>query len=128
MPLKLPRSTFHAGTAGLPTVSASLFITQPPVKTSAVRASTYAPVTEPLPPARSGDAATPTIDRTRMSRFICNLGRIIPPAPPGTEVPSGDGGSLAGTEVPSGDGGSLAGTEVSGGGRRSAVGDGGRWS
>ncbi len=40
MPLKLPRSTFHASTACLPTVSASLFMMQPPVNTSAVRAST----------------------------------------------------------------------------------------
>ena len=40
MPLKLPRSTFHASTACLPMVSASLFMMQPPVKTSAVRAST----------------------------------------------------------------------------------------
>ena len=40
IPLKLPRSTFHASTACLPMVSASLFMMQPPVKTSAVRAST----------------------------------------------------------------------------------------
>ena len=59
-PLKLPRSTFQASTACLPTVSASLFMMQPPVKTSAVRASTYAPLTVPLPPARSGEAARPS--------------------------------------------------------------------
>jgi hypothetical protein len=40
MPLNAPRSTFQASTACLPIVSASLFMMQPPVNTSAVRAST----------------------------------------------------------------------------------------
>ena len=47
MPLNDPRSTFHARIASLPIVSASLFMMQPPVNTSAVRASTYVPVTVP---------------------------------------------------------------------------------
>ena len=53
MPLKLPRSTFQASTACLPTVSASLLMMQPPVKTSAVRASTYLPLIDV--PARSDE-------------------------------------------------------------------------
>src|SRR5229473_3518862 len=72
-PLKLPRSTLHASTASRPIVSASLAMTQPPVKTSAVRASTYDPRTELLPAAASGarpSAITATADKIR---FIINL-------------------------------------------------------
>src|SRR5882672_4316257 len=73
IPLKLPLSTFHASSACLPIVSASLFMMQPPVKTSAVRASTYAPVTDPLPPATSGDAARTVNATAMMARIMCDL-------------------------------------------------------
>src|SRR2546428_13128181 len=69
-PLNVPRSTFHASTACLPTVSASLPMMQPPVKTSAVRASTYAPFTVPLPPATRGATAKPISAATTNARFI----------------------------------------------------------
>ena len=78
MPLKLPRSTFQARTACLPAVSASLPMMQPPVKTSAVRASTYFPLSEaplraPLP-AISGELPSPTsAARTIICVFIATL-------------------------------------------------------
>src|SRR5439155_3138781 len=65
---------FHASTACLPMVSASLFMMQPPVNTSAVRASTYAPVTVPFPPAAIGEAARPISAAATMALFICVLG------------------------------------------------------
>ena len=72
-PLNEPRSTFHASTACLPIVSASLPMMQPPVNTSAVRASTYSPLTVALPPATRGAAARPTNAATTIARFIDTL-------------------------------------------------------
>src|SRR5262249_35729907 len=60
-----------------PTVSASLFMMQPPVKTSAVRASTYAPDTVPLPPAISGEAAEAISAVATITFFMTSLARRI---------------------------------------------------
>src|SRR4030095_16056930 len=43
-PSKLPRFTFQTSSASRPVVAASPFMMHPPVKTSAVWASTYEPV------------------------------------------------------------------------------------
>src|ERR671937_3054841 len=72
-PLNVPRSTFQASTACLPTVSASLPMMQPPVKTSAVRASTYSPLIRLVPAARGGDAATAIIAAKTKARVIADL-------------------------------------------------------
>src|SRR5262245_51023351 len=101
MPLKLPWSTFHASTACLPMVSASLFMMQPPVNTSAVRASTYAPVTVPFPPATSGEAARPISAAPTMALFICVLGLGLYAAGNGTRQ-DGRRGSKAGIQVRTG--------------------------
>src|SRR3954454_24419066 len=45
-PFTWPRSIFHASSASRPVVAASPFMTQAPANTSAVRASTYVPVTD----------------------------------------------------------------------------------
>src|SRR6185312_17295801 len=62
----------QARTACLPIVSASLLMMQPPVKTSAVRASTYSPLTL-LPPAIIGETARPTSAAITSARCISNL-------------------------------------------------------
>ena len=71
-PATLPRSTRQASSACRPMVSASLFMTQPPAKTSAVRASTYVPVTEgagvDVLSAASAGAAARIVARARAAR------------------------------------------------------------
>ena len=71
-PATLPRSTRQASSAWRPMVSASLFMTQPPAKTSAVRASTYVPLTDVAGvDVASGVESAPGIkDPEKLSRFF----------------------------------------------------------
>src|ERR1041385_654970 len=75
-PLMLPRSIFHASIACLPVVSASLPIRQPPVNTSAVRASTYVPLIEVPLAAIKGDAITRTIVANTKARFMSTSNQL----------------------------------------------------